>query len=314
LIDTQTITLAVVPVYLMILAGAAARWLGWVPRGTEAGLTALTVQLLLPCLILDRMLGSSAPRNPAVLAWSAGLGFATIAAGAGIAYLAGRAAGLQRGSGLRTFGLAAGLQNYGFTALPVLAAVFPGKDTMSVLFLHNLGVELAIWTVGVMLLQGSWGGLLRVFRNGPILAVLLGVLMVHSRWDERVPQVAATALAGLGGSAIPLSLLLVGLTMADLAFSERPNLRVAVLAIGVRLGLLAAGLLALAKFLPIPLELRQVLVIQAAMPAAVFPIILARHYGGHPATAIQVVVATSAAALFTIPPVVMWGARWVFGP
>jgi malate permease and related proteins len=48
-------------------------------------------------------------------------------------------------------------------------------------------------------------------------------------------------------------------------------------------------------------ELRRVLYIQAAMPSAVFPIILARHYGGDPATAVRVVVATSVLGLITIP-------------
>ena len=55
------------------------------------------------------------------------------------------------------------------------------------------------------------------------------------------------------------------------------------------------------------------LIVLAAMPAAVFPIVLARHYGGHPPTAIQVVVATGAVSLLSIPAVVAWGARWVFG-
>jgi predicted permease len=49
------------------------------------------------------------------------------------------------------------------------------------------------------------------------------------------------------------------------------------------------------------------------MPSAVFPIVLARNFGGSPAVAIQITVATAAVAIFTIPLVVAWGARWVFG-
>ena len=39
----------------------------------------------------------------------------------------------------------------------------------------------------------------------------------------------------------------------------------------------------------------------AAMPAAVFPIIMARHYGGHAPTALRIVIGTTVIGLLTIP-------------
>jgi hypothetical protein len=59
--------------------------------------------------------------------------------------------------------------------------------------------------------------------------------------------------------------------------------------------------LLLARYLPCSVELKRVILLQAAMPAAVFPIIMARHYGGDPITALRVVVATSLGGLLTIP-------------
>jgi hypothetical protein len=44
-----------------------------------------------------------------------------------------------------------------------------------------------------------------------------------------------------------------------------------------------------------------VIVIQAAMTSAVFPIVMSRHYGGDPATAVRAVVSTSVLGLVTIP-------------
>jgi hypothetical protein len=64
---------------------------------------------------------------------------------------------------------------------------------------------------------------------------------------------------------------------------------------------LPAVLLAIAHFVPASRELKQVLVVQAAMPAAVFPIMLARHYGGDAATAIRIVIVTSLLGFLTIP-------------
>lgn len=313
LIDPATITRAVLPVYLIILTGMLIRRMRVLPATADAPLTALGMRVLSPCLILDNILGNPALRVAGTVGWAVGLGALGIALGIAVSMAWARAVGLQKGAGLRTFGLACGLQNYGFIAIPVLVAVFPGQGPMGVLFVHNLGVELAMWSLGLMVLRGSWGGFWKHLLNGPIIAVFAGLLLVETGGDAFVPLVLRKACHDLGLAAVPLWLLLVGTTMADLIFAERPTLRVALNSVIVRLGLLGLLLLALAKWLPISKELKQVLVVQAAMPSAVFPIVLARIYGGSPAVAIQIAVATGAAAIFTIPLVVAWGARWVFG-
>ena len=61
------------------------------------------------------------------------------------------------------------------------------------------------------------------------------------------------------------------------------------------------GFILLARYLPASVELKRVIVLQAAMPAAVFPIVMSRHYGGHPPTALRVVIGTSLLSLLTIP-------------
>ena len=71
-----------------------------------------------------------------------------------------------------------------------------------------------------------------------------------------------------------------------------------------------AVFLCAAKFLPIATELRQVLIVQAAMPAGMTPIILARLYGGRPAVAVQIVVLTTALSLVTLPWIISIGCQW----
>jgi hypothetical protein len=69
--------------------------------------------------------------------------------------------------------------------------------------------------------------------------------------------------------------------------------------------------LGLGWLLPLSAELRHVIVLQAAMPAAVFPIVMARHYGGDVVTALRVVVATTALSLLTMPGWIQLGLRWL---
>jgi predicted permease len=49
------------------------------------------------------------------------------------------------------------------------------------------------------------------------------------------------------------------------------------------------------------------------MPAAVFPVVMAKHYGGDPATALRVVLATSLVGLITIPLWIRAGMHYVLG-
>jgi predicted permease len=79
----------------------------------------------------------------------------------------------------------------------------------------------------------------------------------------------------------------------------------------VRLILAPMAILAAAKFFPLPVELRQVLVVQAAMPAAMPAILLARMYGGRPAVAVQIVIATTVLSLLTLPWIITWGSEWI---
>jgi predicted permease len=79
----------------------------------------------------------------------------------------------------------------------------------------------------------------------------------------------------------------------------------------VRLGIFPVLILAAAKWLPLSIELKRVLVVQAAMPAGVMPIIIARHYGGQPLTAVQIVLGTTVLALLTIPLWLKAGLAWV---
>ncbi len=305
---------AVLPVYAIILVGLVVRKAGVLGESAGSPLMSLVVTVLFPCLILDKICGNAALQHTPTILWAAGLGFAGVAAGYLICYLGGRhLIGLGRGGGLRTFAMSAGLQNYGFIAIPVLAAVFPRDETMGVLFLHNLGVEVAMWTLGLMLLRGSWRASFKVLANGPILAVIAGVVLVKTGLDARIPETLRLVMSQLGACAIPLALVLVGMTMADLAGKERLSFKISAAAVFFRLGVVAALILAAARYLPVAVELKEVLIVQAAMPAAVFSIVLARHYGGQPGTAIQVTLATGIAALFTIPWVLAFGRWWVLG-
>ena len=84
---------------------------------------------------------------------------------------------------------------------------------------------------------------------------------------------------------------------------------IAVLAPLLRLGIIPIAFIAAAWFLPLTVELKRILVIQGAMPSAVFSIMVAKLYGGHPATAVQCVLSTTLVSIITTPLVIAWAIK-----
>ncbi len=293
---------AVLPIFLLALIGGTIRRVNWLTEEADQSLMRVVVNVLIPALILDALLGNPALNETRNVIVAPIVGFLTVVGGLFIAYALAPLFGLGELIRRRTFAFTTGIYNYGYIPIPLTLLLFD-RETLGVLFLHNLGVEVAIWTVCLALLRGGQGGTWKIIFNPPILAVLGGLLIHYTGMFPYLPEFFLTSIHLLGVSAVPLALLLIGATMAD-NLGEFDPTRGASTVVGacvLRLGVLAGLFLAIAMLLPVSQELERVIVLQAAMPAAVFPLIMAKHYGGHVATALRVVFWTSFIALLTIP-------------
>jgi malate permease and related proteins len=305
---------AVLPVFLITGTGFLLRRLTWLSAEADESLLRLTINLLLPCLLLDAALGNDALHQWRNLLLAPLLGVATFGLGLLASQRCTALAGLHDDRARRTFTLSVGLYNYGFVPIPLALLLF-GQKTVGVLFVHNLGVELALWTVGVMVITGRRGQVgLKQIVNAPLIAMLLALSLNFSGGAQHLPKVLTATIHLLAQCAIPLSLVLAGATIDDHLeeFHSQPAWRVIWTAVALRILLLPLTILLLARYAASTPELKQVMVLQAAMPSAVFPIVMAKHYGGDPPTALRVVLATSLVGLVTIPLWIRFGLAWVF--
>ena len=298
-----SLLLLIAPVFVVIGAGLFLRWRGLLYPEAEKGIVNLVVKFLYPCLILQAMLRADSFRSSPDVLLAPLFGFGTIVAGFGGAWLIARALGLKKGKGLRTFAFAAGIYNYGYIPIPLIEGMF-GANELAALFMHNVGVEFAVWTIGVAMLAGrSMRDGLKQIANPMVVALLVGLVANLSGYADRVPTAVMTTLGMFAACAIPLGLLAIGGNLYEF-FHESEGLWNARDCLGgalARLGILPLVGLALAWMLPISVEMKRVLVIQAAMPAGIMPIVLARHYGGQPIVALRVVFATTALGIVTMP-------------
>jgi len=311
---------AVLPVFGLMVIGLWFRRRNWLTAEADQSLMRLVVNLLIPALIFNSVLGNAALHRPENLLLPPLIGFGMAALGIAVARAFAPLAGLHTKPEQRTFAFLAGLQNYGYLTIPLCVSLFD-SGTTGVLFVHNVGTETALWTVGMFVLTGSgWDGGWKKALNAPLVALLLalalnflGMFFTPPAAMAVVGRMILTAIQWMGQSAIPLALLLIGAVVADHLEDARGGqaARVVSVAVLVRLGILPVLFLLLAKFLPCSVELKRVLVLQGAMPSAVLPIVLAKHYGGDPRTALQVVLGTSIAGLVTIPLWIHFGGRAV---
>jgi len=301
----------VLPVYLLLVAGAALRRGGVTRREHDEGVLHLVFHVMYPCFILDKILGSESVRDPGAVVWGIGVGMLFALVGFGMAWLGASLLGYERGNGKRTFTVATGVQNFGYTAIPVVEQMWLGSGAIAMLFVHNFGVEIAIWSAGVMILSGERGIPWRRLVNGPMVVIVVGLGLVALGWDRHITGPPREAMRWMGAGSFPVAVFITGAIIMDLIGRERPSWRASLGAPVLRLALIPAMMLVAARWLPMPLALKQVLLVQAAMPSAMTPILLAKLYGGRPSVAVEVVVATTVVSLLSMPLVLILGRDWL---
>ena len=306
---------AVLPVFCLALVGIGLRRFRWLTEEADATLLRLVVNVLTPCLIFDKVLGNRALQRAENLFIPPLIGFGGIVLGIGTCWLFRRRVGLKTDPEQRTFALVSGLQNFAYVPFPLVLMLFANHpDTPGVLFLHNLGVDIAMWTLGLITLGHATGpGEWRKLINAPLVAIVLSLLLNSCDGAHWVPRPLSITASMLGACAFPLGILLTGAMMADQVRQLHPARATGTLLWSAvfRLGVLPALMLGIARVLPCSMEIKRVIVVQAAMPAGIFPIVLSRLYGGDPATAVRIVAGTTILSLITIPLWIQWGIAWL---
>ncbi|NDB77786.1 MAG: hypothetical protein EB141_19445 [Verrucomicrobia bacterium] len=178
---------AVLPVLLIAVAGVALRKLDWLTEEADHSLLRVTINLLVPAFIFDKVLGNPALHRTENLFLPPLVGFVTVALGIGASWLALRLAGLGRDATGRTFAFSSGLYNYGYVPLPLAISLF-NRETVGVLIVHNLGTEIAFWLLGtIVFAHAANEPLWKKILSPPLIAIVATLTMS--------PRIGALTLA-----------------------------------------------------------------------------------------------------------------------
>jgi hypothetical protein len=215
-----------------------------------------------------------------------------------IAYFAARIMKLGRPK-LGVFLCANAFPNTVFIGLPVTVALY-GSETVASVAVLDFAVTLVFWTIGLALLTDNfkWRGLGSVL-NAPFVVLIISLLLALA--EVKPPSLLLDMGEMIGQIAIPLSLLLIGMTMATFTRTSMEFDKSIGATLFLRHIVSPLIMLLVAYSLPIPILSKQVLVLQAGLPTMMGVSIVAQAYGKEHGYATSLVVASTIASLMTIP-------------
>ena len=276
----------VAPVFVLGLAG-----FGWARAGYDyptAFVTRLSMTLAVPCLIFTALMNAEiAPAALTALSVAALAAYGTVLVLSwGLVALAGldrraHVAPLAFGN-TGNIGLPLALFAYGEAGLGLAAVVFAV-------------MALLTFTVGLWLVAGA-ASPARVLREPMLWATVLGGVFLSTGWQT--PDWLTRSLTLVGGMAIPLMLITLGVAIARLT-PRRLGRAVWLSAAKLALGL-AAGVAAGHWFALEPMAFG-ILVLQMATPVAVTSYLLAERYDADPDAVAGLVMVSTLMAVAAMP-------------
>jgi predicted permease len=198
-----------------------------------------------------------------------------------------------------------GFQNSGYLPLALIGALLPAEkiNTMFIyLFLFLTGFNLVMFSLGAYMLSFHKN---RKFELGslfsmPVIATIIGLLVVWLGWQRFIPQELLKPLRMAGDCTIPLAMLVVGGNIAQIRLDEI-DLKAVVLVSLVKLVILPFLGLLLVGRLKAPELIGLLIIMQLAMPPATLLSVITAHYKKESPLISQGIFFGHIISIFTIP-------------
>jgi predicted permease len=256
-------------------------------------LTSLIADVATPCLIVSTFNATRvSPEAVGALAGAAIVAIVCFAlVGATVLWLSGLP--------IRTFLPSISFPNAGNLGLPLSLYAF-GTEGLGYAIVFFSTASIANHTLGQAIAAGSanWRGLLRT----PILYAVAFGLAVSFTWIT-LPGWLSTTIGLIGSMTVPLMLLMLGASLSRLrvaSFGRAAFVSVIRIGCGTAVGFAVAAMFGLAG------PMRAVLILQCAMPVAVYNFLYAQRWNNGPEDVAGVVVISTTLAAGTLPLLLAW--------
>lgn len=198
------------------------------------------------------------------------------------------------------------LGNVGFMGIPVMQALFPeNADMVLYTVVYNIAFNAMTWTLGVYAITGERKRInpVKILLNPPTIAAIAALPFFFC--NVTVPEQVMLPIRYLGDMTLPLSMIILGIRLADMKAIElvgRANVyAVAFVKLIVSPLVCLAVMLAIDLLVPIDRYVIIALYIISAMPSASSALNFAEMYGGDTQTAAAATLMNTIFCVLTIP-------------
>jgi predicted permease len=287
--EMEQIVNIIVPTFFAIALGYL---FGRVSRASAAPLIDVAVFIATPCLVFGSMYSSPIVMGEALRLWASCLMIM-----GGTFVLAWLAFGFRR-QGRSALYMPIVFANLINIPLPILYLAF-GDEGVATAVLFHIPSALLTYSLGVYMASGTKGlrqGVGLVFRMPLIYAAILGLVLNVA--GVALPEVVVTSFKSVGQAAVPLMLIVLGMSIGHFRFAQIPLTLVASvirMGGGFAIGMLAVWLLGTTG---VP---RAIVIFEAAMPGAVAVSALCTKYKNEAELVSSIVLTTTLMAVGVIP-------------
>lgn len=190
--------------------------------------------------------------------------------------------------------------------LPVNMALF-GTKSLPYILIYYMANTTIFWTIGVYMISidgnhdkhFNWRETLSGIFNPPMIALVISLVFVFL--NVKLPAFLVTDLTELGDTNVPLALIFIGFAIAKTPRKDLlPNLETVTLSLS-RFVLAPVTMALIMIPFDLPTLLKQVFIVQAAMPAMTNAAIMALHYNADYKFASITITQTTLLMLIVIP-------------
>ena len=193
-----------------------------------------------------------------------------------------------------------------FVGLPINQALF-GDASIPYVLIYYMCNTTFFWTLGTYLIQRDGEGeaqfdlktsLKKVF-SPPLMGFLLGLVLVMLQ--IKLPAFLASDLQYLGNLTTPLSMIFIGLSVSHVGVKQLVLGKEQLLILLGRFLVAPLLMASIVYWMPLPNLMKQVFIIQSAMPVMTNAPVVARLYGADSDYAAVMVTETTLATMVVIP-------------
>ena len=300
IMDKNVIVIQVITLFIMMMVGFVARKKAILTPTLNKGLTELLVNITAPFLALASFQFEFSQKMlievGIVFLFSAAVHFFSIFIGKIIF----RRFPSEKSKVLRFITI---FSNCGFMGYPVIGSVY-GQQGIFYTSVYVATFTFFLWTYGVYIFSGKADRESvknAVFNPGVILTVLGLFLFLFS---IQLPAPILKAVEGIGGMTTPISMIVIGASLAEIKLVEFFGGFDLYYGVVIRLLIIPLITLLILKWLGFQGILLNVLILLVAMPAAAITVPIAEKQEGDTIFASRLVFISTILSIFTIPMII----------